>query len=52
MTLFEIPDTTGKGMSETFSKALENYGLDIQNFRGQSYDDEANTKGKYSGLQY
>lgn len=47
----EITDTTGKGMSETVFKALENYGLDIQNCRGQGYDNGANMKGKHSGLQ-
>ncbi|XP_074039985.1 uncharacterized protein [Leptinotarsa decemlineata] len=47
----EITDTTGKGLSETVFKALENYGLDIQNCRGQGYDNGANMKGKYSGLQ-
>uniref|UniRef100_A0A1B6LKZ1 DUF4371 domain-containing protein n=1 Tax=Graphocephala atropunctata TaxID=36148 RepID=A0A1B6LKZ1_9HEMI len=38
-------------MSETVFKALENYGLDIQNCRGQGYDNGANMKGKHSGLQ-
>jgi hypothetical protein len=38
-------------LSQTVQQALEEYGLDIQNCRGQSYDNASNMSGAYSGLQ-
>ena len=51
LDFFEITDTSGKGMSETVLKKLQEYDLDISNCRGQGYDNGANMKGKHSGLQ-
>lgn len=33
------------------SKKLSNYELDVQNIRGQGYDNGSNMRGKYIGLQ-
>ncbi|KAJ0808162.1 putative transcription factor and/or regulators TTF-type(Zn) family [Helianthus annuus] len=46
-----VDDTTGKGLFEVTSKELESLGLDINDMRGQGYDNGANMKGKHSGVQ-
>ncbi|XP_021980290.1 uncharacterized protein LOC110876423 [Helianthus annuus] len=43
-----VDDTTGKGLFEVTSKKLESLGLDINDMRGQGYENGANMKGKHS----
>lgn len=45
------PGHTGKKLSETILHTLAVHGLNIDNCRGQSYDNAANMSGIYSGLQ-
>lgn len=46
-----IHDATGKGLSKKILSELEQNDLDIQNCRGQGYDNGANMKGKDNGVQ-
>ena len=47
----DINDTTGKGLFEVLQDELKNLDLDIDNVRGQSYDNGSNMKGKNLGVQ-
>lgn len=42
---------TGENLEKIIIEKLENFGLDIHNCRGQSYDNAANMSGQYQGLQ-
>lgn len=46
-----INDSTGEGLTTFLFKILEDYNLNIQDLRGQSYDNGANMRGKYRGVQ-
>ncbi|KAF5785337.1 putative transcription factor and/or regulators TTF-type(Zn) family [Helianthus annuus] len=46
-----VDDTTGKGLFDVTVKELKSLGLDINDMRGQGYDNGANMKGKHSGVQ-
>ncbi|GBL82427.1 hypothetical protein AVEN_252566-1 [Araneus ventricosus] len=48
---FTVSDKTGVVLSEEILKKIEQEGLDIKNFRWQSYDNAANMAGKYQGVQ-
>lgn len=48
---FVVTDKTGEGLSQDILKKIEKDGLNIQNCRGQSYDNGANMAGKYKGVQ-
>ena len=41
----------GQVMAEMILSFLEKYGIDINNCRCQSYDNESNMSGKYIGVQ-
>ncbi|GBN03600.1 Zinc finger MYM-type protein 1 [Araneus ventricosus] len=43
--------STGENLYNTLLQKLETLGLDIDNIRGQGYDNGANTKGHISGVQ-
>lgn len=47
----DVNDTTGKGLFEVLQDELKNLDLDIDNVRGQSYDNGSNMKGKNLGVQ-
>ncbi|KAJ1254500.1 hypothetical protein BS78_K048800 [Paspalum vaginatum] len=47
----EVNDTTGQGLFDVLKQALNDLGLDIDNVRGQGYDNGSNMKGKHRGLQ-
>jgi hypothetical protein len=47
----DVYDTTGKGLFDVLEKELEKVGLDINNVRGQIYDNGANMKGTHQGVQ-
>ncbi|XP_022007318.1 zinc finger MYM-type protein 1-like [Helianthus annuus] len=44
-------DTTGKGLFDVTYAELQNLGLEIDNMRGQGYDNGANMKGSHQGVQ-
>ena len=49
---FEIVhDTTGKGLSETIMLILDQLGIKISDCRGQEYDNGADMRGIYQGVQ-
>ncbi|XP_071050795.1 uncharacterized protein [Onthophagus taurus] len=49
---YPVLDATGEGLFNFFTnELLSTYDLDVQNIRGQGYDDGSNMKGKKGGLQ-
>jgi hypothetical protein len=46
-----VNDTTWKGLFDVLVGELNHLGIDIDNVRGQSYDNGSNMKGKYQGVQ-
>ncbi|KAF5797875.1 putative transcription factor and/or regulators TTF-type(Zn) family [Helianthus annuus] len=46
-----VDDTTGKGLFDAMVEEISNIGLDINNIRGQGYDNGSNMKGKHQGVQ-
>lgn len=46
-----VLDTTGKGLLESFLEKIDKLSLNIQDCRGQSYDNGSNMKGKKAGVQ-
>ncbi|XP_065209411.1 zinc finger MYM-type protein 1-like [Planococcus citri] len=51
LTLLENPGHKGKDLYDAVTSTLKSHGIDILDMRGQSYDNAANMKGIYSGLQ-
>ncbi|XP_050876750.1 uncharacterized protein LOC127080476 [Lathyrus oleraceus] len=49
--LLKVYDTTCQRLFEELQSILETLGLDINNVRGQGYDNESNMKGKHQGVQ-
>ena len=47
----DVNDTTGQGLFDVLQEELRNLDLDIDDVRGQSYDNGANMKGKNNGVQ-
>jgi hypothetical protein len=47
----DVNDTTGQGLFDVLQNELQNLGLDIDNVRGQGYDNGSNMKGKNQGVQ-
>ncbi|XP_022872420.1 zinc finger MYM-type protein 1-like [Olea europaea var. sylvestris] len=46
-----VDNTSGKGLFEELVATLNNLELDIDNVRGQGYDNGANMKGQHKGVQ-
>lgn len=46
-----LKETTGAFMTETLVDELQNVGLQIDNLRGQGYDNGSNMKEKHNGVQ-
>ncbi|XP_022874231.1 zinc finger MYM-type protein 1-like [Olea europaea var. sylvestris] len=46
-----VDDISGKGFFDELVNALNNLELDIDNIRGQGYDNDANMRGKHKGVQ-
>ncbi|KAI3687482.1 hypothetical protein L1987_81179 [Smallanthus sonchifolius] len=46
-----VNDTTGKGLFEITLEELKSLGLELDDMRGQGYDNGANMKGKHQGVQ-
>ena len=51
LTFLEVNDTSGKGLFDALRKVLFDFKLNINDVRGQGYDNGANMKGKYKGVQ-
>jgi hypothetical protein len=47
----DVNDTTGKGLFEVLENELKSLDLDIDDVRGQGYDNGSNMKGKHQGVQ-
>jgi len=47
----QVSSSTGENLLITLKKELENLGLDINDVRGQGYDNGPNMQGKYKGVQ-
>ncbi|KAL9293636.1 putative ribonuclease H-like superfamily [Arabidopsis thaliana] len=47
----KVDDTSGLGLFKELQNALKSLDLDIENVRGQSYDNGSNMKGKHQGVQ-
>ena len=47
----DVNDTTGQGLFDVLQEELRNLDLDLDDVRGQSYDNGANMKGKNNGVQ-
>ncbi|KAK9714019.1 hypothetical protein RND81_06G065900 [Saponaria officinalis] len=47
----DVNDTTGQGLFDVLLNELVSLELDVENVRGQSYDNGANMKDKYQGVQ-
>ncbi|XP_019259427.1 PREDICTED: zinc finger MYM-type protein 1-like [Nicotiana attenuata] len=43
----KVDDTSGKGLFEVIMNEIENIGLDIDNLRGQGYDNGSNMKESF-----
>ncbi|XP_022876703.1 zinc finger MYM-type protein 1-like [Olea europaea var. sylvestris] len=50
LEFLKVDDTTGLGLTE-LQKALIKLDLDIDDIRGQGYDNRSNMSGKYKGVQ-
>lgn len=46
-----VENTTGQGLFKFILDYINKQNLDIKNLRGQGYDNGANMKGRYNGLQ-
>jgi hypothetical protein len=47
----DVNDTTGQGLFDVLENELKLLGLDIDDVRGQGYDNGSNMKGKHQGVQ-
>jgi hypothetical protein len=46
-----VNNTTGQGLFDVLQEELKSLDLDIDNVRGQGYDNGSNIKGKHQGVQ-
>lgn len=51
MVFLDVNDTTGQGLFDVLQEVLKLLELDINNVRGQGYDNGSNMKGKHQGVQ-
>ncbi|XP_020259478.1 zinc finger MYM-type protein 1-like [Asparagus officinalis] len=47
----KVNDTSGQGLFEELQNVLKTLNLDIDNVRGQGYDNGSNMKGRHQGVQ-
>lgn len=48
---FFLDSTTGLNLSEVLMTQLKLYNINIENCRGQAYDNGSNMTGRYQGVQ-
>jgi hypothetical protein len=51
LDIVHIKDTTTSTIKKRISFVLSHHNLDVQNIKGQGYDDASNMRGKWNGLQ-
>ena len=51
LEFLKVDDTTRKGLFNAIIDAIRNLELDINDARGQGYDNGSNMKGKHQGVQ-
>ncbi|XP_070052794.1 uncharacterized protein [Nicotiana tomentosiformis] len=51
LEFLKVDDTSGKCLFEVIVDEIKSIGLDIDNLRGQGYDNGSNMKGKHQGVQ-
>lgn len=51
MEFINVESTTGWNLTNVLLEILKNNNIDINNCRGQCYDNGANMKGQYKGVQ-
>ncbi|KAB0790667.1 hypothetical protein PPYR_14893 [Photinus pyralis] len=51
LMFIEVKEKTGYALANILQKVLQELGLDIQNIRGQAYDNGSNMAGQYQGVQ-
>lgn len=51
LEFLKVDDTTGLGLATELQKALIKIDLDIDDIRGQGYDNGSNMSGKHKGVQ-
>ncbi|XP_074277065.1 uncharacterized protein LOC141600719 [Silene latifolia] len=51
LRFLNVDDTTGQGLFVVLQNELKKMGLDIDDVRGQGYDNGSNMKGKHQGVQ-
>jgi hypothetical protein len=47
----EVDDTSGLGLFNILVEYMKSFGLNIDDIRGQGYDNGSNMKGKHQGVQ-
>ena len=51
LEFLEVDDTSGKGLFDELINVIKKLGLDVNDVRGQGYDNGSNMKGKHQGVQ-
>ena len=51
LEFLEVDDTSGKGLFDEFINVIKKLGLDVNDVRGQGYDNGSNMKEKHQGVQ-
>ncbi len=46
-----VDDTSGSGLFDVLVDSINSFGLNVDDIRGQGYDNGSNMKGKHKGVQ-